>query len=339
MLGAVPRPTSHDVAQLVGVSQPTVSRALRDDTQVSEETRRRVRAAAEQLGYVPSRRGRSLSTLSTGHVALVVGAVGNPFYTEAIEHLHARLAAIGHRVVVLTDEPYPTPAHDELLDGSIDGAILATATLDSALPRDLAARGLPIVLFNRTTDDAAVDVCVSENERGAALAAGELARLGHRRVGAILGPRDTSTGRDREAGFRAALDAAGLGLPDARLRRGPFAVATGAQALAELMDGRHPPTAIFCANDVIAIGALNAAHRLGVAVPDDLTIVGFDDIGMASWDLFALTTVRQDLATMADATVRMLADRIRDPERAPRQVTVPTALVHRRTHAPPSRRA
>lgn len=335
----MPRPTSHDVARLAGVSQPTVSRALRDDTQVSAQTRGRVRAAAEQLGYVPSRRGSSLATRSTGHVALVVGALGNPFYTEAVEHLHARLSAVGRRVMVLTDEPYPVPALDALLDGSIDGAILATATLGASLPHDLAAHGLPVALFNRTTDDGGLDAVTSENERGAALAARELARLGHRRIGAALGPRDTSTGRDREAGFRAALDAARLELPDSRVRRGPFSAAHGAEALAELLSQRYPPTALFCANDVIALGALNAAHRLGVAVPRELSVIGFDDIAMASWDLFGLTTVRQDLGAMADATVRILVDRIADPSRPPQRVTVPTALVHRRTDGVPRTRA
>lgn len=334
----MPQPTSHDVARLAGVSQPTVSRALRDDTQVSAETRRRVREAAEQLGYTPSRRGRSLSTRATGQVALVVGTLGNPFYTQAIEHLHGRLSAVGRRVVVLDDEPYSPSPLEALLDGSIDGAVLTTATLDATLPGELVARGLPVVLFNRMTDRDDADACVSENERGAALAAGELARLGHRRIAAAFGPRETSTGRDREAGFRAALAEAGLDLPDARVRRGPFTVEAGAQALAELVAARHPPTALFCANDVVAFGALNAAHRLGIAVPGDLTVIGFDDIAMAAWDLFALTTVRQDLATMADTAVRLLLDRIADPERPARRVTVPTSLVHRRSHAAPPRR-
>jgi LacI family transcriptional regulator len=327
-----PKPTSHDVARVAGVSQPTVSRALRDDTQVSPETRQRVRAAAEQLGYVPSRRGRSLATQSTDHIALVVGALDNPFYTDAVNHLHTRLSAIGHRVVVVTDEPYAPPSPDALTDGSIDGVILTTATLDATLPGALAARGVPVVLFNRATDEG-IDACVSENERGAALAAGEIARLGHRRVGAIFGPEDTSTGRDRERGFRAALESARLTLPDSRVRRGSFTFHTGEQALPELLDQRHPPTAVFCANDVIAIGALNAAHRLGLSVPGDVTIIGFDDIPMAAWALFSLTTVRQDLARMADTAVRMLADRIAQPDRPAQRVTVPTTLVHRRTHA------
>ncbi len=333
----MPNPTSHDVARLAGVSQPTVSRALRADTQVSEETRRRVQEAAQRLGYIPSRRGRSLATRATGQVAVVVGALGNPFYTEAVEHLHTRLSAVGRRVVVLTDEPHTEPAWDALTDGSIDGAILATTTLGSTLPGELRERGLPVVLFNRATDGDDVDVCVSENASGAGLVGGELVRLGHRRLGAIFGPADTSTGRDREAGYRAAIQAAGLELADARVRRGPFSFETGSQRLAELMGEHHPPTAIFCANDVIALGALNAAHRLGLAIPRDVTVVGFDDIAMASWDVFGLTTVRQDLGTMADVAVRMLVDRIADPDRPPRRVLVPTQLVHRRTHAGPVR--
>jgi LacI family transcriptional regulator len=320
---------------LAGVSQPTVSRALRDDTQVAEETRRRVREAAKRLGYVPSRRGRSLATQATGHVAIVVGALGNPFYTEAVGHLHSRLSAIGRRVVVFTDEPHTEPAVEALVDGSIDGAILATPTLQSRLPRQLHERGLPVVLFNRATARHDVDVCVSENERGATLVAGELVRLGHRRVGAIFGPEETSTGRDREAGYRSGLSDAGVELRDTRVRRGAFSFDVGAQGLAELVALRHPPTAVFCANDVIALGALNAAHRLGLVLPRDLTIVGFDDIAMAEWDLFGLTTVRQDLAAMADAAVRMLVDRIAGATHPPRRVTVPTKLVHRRTHGPP----
>jgi LacI family transcriptional regulator len=114
--------------------------------------------------------------------------------------------------------------------------------------------------------------------------------------GAVLRPRDTSTGRDRERGFRAALEAAGLGLPDTRVRRGPFSFEAGTQAVVELLAQRYPPTALFCANDVIALGVLNAAHRLGLSVRRDLTVIGFDDIAMAGWELFGLTTVRQDLA-------------------------------------------
>ena len=329
--------TSHDVARLAGVSQPTVSRALRDDPRVAEATRRRVRDAAAQLAYVPSRRGRSLSTRATGQVAVVVGDLGNPFYAEAVEHLHAALDAADRRMLVLTEPPDRAPDLERLLDGSIDGAILTTTRLGSTVPAQLAERGLPCVQLNRTVDDDALDACASANADGARAAAAELAALGHDAVGAIFGPADTSTGRDREAGFRAGLAAAGVALPDPRVRRGPFAYRTGHDGLRELLAAPAPPSAVFCGNDVIAIGALNAACALGVAVPERLTVLGFDDIAMAAWDVFGLSTVRQDLPEMARAAVALLLERVADPDRPARRVTVPAVLVLRGSHAAPAR--
>src|SRR4051794_7470235 len=228
-------PTSHDVARAAGVSQPTVSRALRDDPRVTEATRQRVRAAAAELGYVPSRRGRSLSTRATGQVGIVVGDLGNPFYMEAVEHLHRHLDRSGVRAVVLTDPPDGPATADALLDGSIDGAILTTTLLGSLLPEELARRGLPVVLLNRAIDDEAVDACVSENAGGARAVAAEIAALGHQRVAAIFGPAQTSTGRDRERGFRDGLAQAGVRLTDRAVRRGAFSYETGHWGLTELL--------------------------------------------------------------------------------------------------------
>ena len=249
-------PTSHDVARLAGVSQPTVSRALRDDPLVASKTRERVKRAAAELLYVPSRRGRSLSMRATGHVAVIVSDLANPFYVEAIEHLHAALAAADLRAVVLTE---PVDAHD-LLDGAVDGAIVTTARLGAALPGRLVARGLPCVLVNRTLDDVPIDACETENAAGAAALARFLVELGHERVAAVFGPRDTSTARDRERGFRAAL-----GREPVAEHRGEFAFTTGYDGLHAVLAAR--PTALFCANDVIAVGALNAARDLRLDVP------------------------------------------------------------------------
>jgi LacI family transcriptional regulator len=336
-------PTSHDVARLAGVSQPTVSRALRDDPRVAEPTRRRVRDAAAALAYVPSRRGRSLSTRATGQVAVVVQDLGNPFYAETVEHLHAALERLDLRAVVLTDQRAVSASPDRLLDGSVDGAILASTLLGDTLPAELAARGLPVVLFNRAVDDPVVDACVSANADGARAVAAELLALGHAEIGAIFGPRETSTGRDRERALRAALADGGASLDDARVRHGEFAYRTGYDAFGELMAAREPPTAVFCANDVIAIGALNAARTLGIDVPGDVTVVGFDDIAMAAWDVFRLSTVRQDLPRMARTAAALLAERREEPALPPRRIEVPARIVLRGTHArprrPPSRRA
>jgi LacI family transcriptional regulator len=326
--------TSHDVARLAGVSQPTVSRALRDDPRVAERTRARVRDAAAALAYVPSRRGRSLSTRATGQVAVVVQELGNPFYAETIEHLHGALERIDLRALVLTDQREESA--DRMLDGSVDGAVLASTLLGDTLPGELAARGLPVVLFNRTLDEPAVDACVSANADGARAVAAELLALGHTSIGAIFGPRETSTGRDRERALRAALADRCAALT--AVRHGDFSYATGHAAFTELMAGRDRPTAVFCANDVIAIGALNAARTLGVEVPGDVTVFGFDDIAMAAWDVFRLSTVRQDLPRMAQAAAALLAERRDHPTLPPRRIEIPARLVLRGTHSRATRR-
>jgi LacI family transcriptional regulator len=319
--------TSHDVAALAGVSQPTVSRALRGDPRVAPATRARVQAAAAQLGYVPSERGRSLSTRRTSRVGVVVEDLSNPFYLELLDELHRELDARAVRMVVLTDAERAEP----LLDGSLDGAVLTTTLLDATLPFALQRRGFPFVLLNREPAGIEADACVADNEAGAHRIGAELAALGHRRIAALLGPANTSTGRAREAGFRRALAEAGVELPDARVRRGPFSFASGHRGLSELAGER--PTAVFCANDVVALGALNAARGLGLGVPEQLSVVGFDDIAMAAWELFRLTTARQDVRAMCRTAARLLLARIEEPERPPERVVLPAALVPRGTHA------
>lgn len=328
--------TSHDVARLAGVSQPTVSRALRGDPRVAEGTRQRVHDAAAALSYVPSRRGRSLSTRATGQVAVVVADLGNPFYAATVEHLHAALDPLGLRAVVLTDQRDGALTADALLDGAIDGAILTTTLLGSPLPAQLVARGLPVVLLNRTVDEPVADSCASANVDGARAVAAQMLALGHTEVGALLGPLETSTGRDRELGIRAGLADAGIEIGDERVRRGWFSYEDGHAGFRALMAVADPPTAVFCANDVLALGALNAAHSLGVAVPDDVTVFGFDDIAMAAWDGFRLSTVRQDLPAMARTAAALLTDRFGDPARPVERVELPAPLVLRGTHAAPA---
>jgi LacI family transcriptional regulator, galactose operon repressor len=321
--------TSHDVARAAGVSQPTVSRALRGDPRVAEATRRRVTRAAARLGYVPSDRGRSLSTRRSGRVAVVVDDLDNPFYLELLDALHDRLERANTRMLVLTPHRNDPLRTERLLDGSIDGVVLTTTTLDSRLPAELRARRFPFVLLNRVVDGVDADSCTVDNDAGGGEVARALLRGGHTRIGALFGPPSTSTGRDRERGFRRALADAGAALPDELVRHGPFAFDYGHRGVAELLAAS--PTAVFCANDVVALGALNAARGLGIAVPDELSIVGFDDISMAGWELIRLTTVRQDLRRMGEIAVELVLDRIADPDRAARRVVLPAELVRRAT--------
>jgi LacI family transcriptional regulator len=182
------------------------------------------------------------------------------------------------------------------------------------------------VLVNRTLDDGSIDACETDNAAAAGALARFLTELGHTRVAAVFGPSDTSSGRDRERGFRAAL-----GQQPVAEHRGPFAFATGYDGLHSVLAAR--PTALFCANDVVAIGALNAARELGLEVPGSLTVVGFDDIAMAAWPVFSLTTARQDLAKMARTATSLLVERMVAPAAPARRRVIRATLVRRSSHA------
>lgn len=293
--------------------------------------------AAEALQYVPSQRGRSLATRSSGQVAIVVSDLGNPFYLQVLDELHRALRETHLRMLVLTPDANEAVPFERLVDGSLDGAILTTTLLESELPVALSERGFPFVLLNREVDDPPCDVCVVDNHAGAELAARELAGLGHTRIAAIFGPSTTSTGRDREAGFRAGLQRAGVSLPDEHWRRVPFEFEAGRAAALELLDAR--PTALFCANDILALGAYNALHGRGVEIPEQVSLIGFDDVLLAAWDVFELTTVSQDIPGMVSAATNLLLTRMTnegDPL-PPRRVVLEPTMVHRRTHGPPSR--
>ncbi|MFJ9123711.1 LacI family DNA-binding transcriptional regulator [Streptomyces sp. NPDC102340] len=326
--------TSHDVAKLAGVSQPTVSRALRDDPRVSQATRAKIKRAAEALNYVPSEAGRTLSTRATHRVGVIVTDMTNPFYPHVVAPLHDELERLGYRMMLLTERSDEAVAEEKLLDQSLDGVVLATATTDSRLPALLERRGMPYVFLNRDTGRSGDFASVVDNEGGGRLVAQELVGLGHRRIAGIFGAANTTTGRERELGFRLALADAGIGLPDDRVVRGAFEYETGYAALPSLLKAAEPPTAVFCGNDVVAIGVLNAALAAGVKVPDDLTVIGFDDLPMAAWEVFRLTTVRHDLGELACQAARLLARRIAGEVDADgERLVLPTEFVPRATHA------
>ncbi|WP_448608659.1 LacI family DNA-binding transcriptional regulator [Geodermatophilus sp. URMC 60] len=327
--------TSFDVARLAGVSQPTVSRALRGEPSVAAETRRRVEEAAAALGYVTSHLGRGLATRRTRRIGVVAAELTNPFYPHLVGPLQQELERAGYRSVMYVDRGDDVLTVNELADGSLDGVVLTTATLESTLPQSLTDRGVPLVLLNREVDGVVADAAVVDNVRGAALMADLLVELGHERIGGLLGPPWTSTGRDRERGFRRALAAHGRELPEELTVHGPFGFEEGSDGLKELLGRGEPPTALFCANDVLALGAFDAATRSGLRIPEDLTIVGFDDITQASWAPFELTTVRCDLPGLAAVATDLLLKRINMPAEYHHRVALPVEVVLRSSHARP----
>lgn len=324
---------SFDVAEAAGVSQPTVSRALRDDPIVSAETRARVKEAARRLGYVTSERGRSLSTRSTQRVAMVVD-LDNPLWALLVRQLHDDLAAAGYRLTLAAGHGDAVALENHVLGGGVDGVVLSTLPLQSRLPEELDRRGVPVVLLNRVTEGFEPDASIADDRAGGAAAARVLLEAGHRRLGALFGPVDTSTGRERERGFRETLHQAGVELPDRWVRYGPFDFVHGRKSVPEVLEAADRPTALFCANDIIAIGAMDTAQAMGVKVPDDLALVGFDDLEMASWPTFGLTTIAIPFPAMVHSAVGLLLDRMGGHSGAARRVVHPVTPVLRRTHRP-----
>jgi LacI family transcriptional regulator len=335
------RVTSRDIAREAGVSQSTVSRALRGDPRVAESTRQHIYEVARGRHYAPNLAARSLTTKRASTIAVVVTDIRNPFYPELVDVLHDEFQLGGYRMILLDEssDPHTEAGLTPLLHGgAVDGVAFISAMVASQAPTLLTGRGLPVVLLNREVLDVEADVdrVVSDNHSGGARAAEHLYDLGHRRIGFISGPSDTSTARLRTQGFCEAL--ARLGCPlDGELRReGSYTHQGGYQWCMDLLELQRPPTAVFCGNDVIAFGALDAAKQRGVAVPDALSIVGYDDIEMSAWQTFALTTIRQPLPQMAKAAARLLVERIEAVERRPAERYVfPAGLVARATTAPP----
>lgn len=329
------RTTGHDVARLAGVSQATVSRALRNVPGTSPATRQAVIAAASQLDYFPSDQGRSLVTRTTGRIAVVVEELTNPFYPELVEPIRRALGARGLKTVLVSDRrgrDDPADLLRQLGDGTYDGVVLTTTRRRDRLPWELRRRGIPHVLVNRVTDQLTSPSCSVDNAAAAQTAADFVLGLGHTTIAAIHGPVDTSTGHERATALEARLAEHGRPLSPAATRRAhDYSHDSGLRLARELLAARDRPSAIVCANDVLAFGALSAAAELGVVVPDDLTVVGCDDIAMSAWPALALTTVRCELSTLAETGVRMLLDAIAgDP--GVRLERLPVTLVTRSTH-------
>ncbi len=327
--------TSRDVARLAGVSQPTVSRALRDDPKVSEATKQRVREAALALGYAPNAIGRALSVGRSTRVGLVVTDLENQFYAHVIAPMHHELERLGYELVLITESSESAPVAEHVTAHGLCGVVLATTTVESLVPVRLRDRGVPFVYFNRTSQSVQADSVTVDPENGVRELLRDAIGMGHRRIGAIFGPRNTSTGEQRENAVRAVLDEHGLALAHRDVRHGPFDFRTGHEGLRALLDRSDPPTLVLCGNDVVALGALNAAAELGVAVPADVSIAGFDDLPTSNWALIRLSTVAYDLDEMSRDAARLIVARVEHPDAAPANPVYPTQYVARATIAAP----
>jgi len=329
-------PRAQDVADLAQVSQSAVSRTFTPGASVSEATRRKVLAAAQRLGYRPNALARSLITRQSRIVALVMSYLENQFYPLVIERLSQRLQKENYHVLMFIadmDEG-ADGVLAEILQYQVDGIVLASALLSPTLARSCAEIGVPVVQFNRVSEVGglarhASSSVTSDNRAGGRLVAELLVARGYRRIAFLAGLEDSSTSRERERGFNEAL--AERGVRAMRRETGHYSF-EGAQAAARrLFQGGERPDALFAANDHMAIACLDVLRQeLGLRVPQDVGVVGFDDVPQAAWGAYRLTTVRQGVDPMVDATVALLREQMRGELRA-RDVVVPCVLVERGT--------
>ena len=323
--------TSAEVARLAGVSQSAVSRVFTPGASVSAKTMEKVRAAAEELGYRPNVLARSLITGRTRIIGLVVAYLENQFYPMALELLSRALQARGYHILVFMAENSTervAQVMSELLDYQVDGIITASVAMSNDLTTRCDGAGIPVVMFNRGQDDARLSEVTSDNVNGAGRAAEFLIRGGHTRIAHVMGWQGSSTGRDRAEGFTQAMQAAGLQ---------PFAMVDGAYArekaaavTRELCQGPKRPDAIFVGNDHMAFAVLDTLrHELGLRVPQDVSVVGYDDVPMAAWPAYGLTTLRQPVNRMVEATVAALLNQIEGGSSAPTKVKINGPLMVR----------
>jgi len=304
--------TSHDIARLARVSQATVSRVLRDDPKVRPETRERVLKVLAETRYEPNAAARAFRAGRADSIGVVVARLSYQLYPAMLEAIGAQLARLGRRMIVWdSDHGGDAPAIRALRQGVVDGVILTAATKESEFLREVPAEGSAVVLLNRIVEEYASDQVSSDNLDGGRRVAEYLVACGRRRIALIGGIPRASTIRDRERGFREALDRRGPGLPSHYYFRSEnFTHANGVQAVTRLLELASPPDAVFCVNDVLAMGAMDGARARGARVPDDLWIVGYDDIEIASWGAYDLTTVRQPMEQMVGEAIDLLLARI-----------------------------
>jgi DNA-binding LacI/PurR family transcriptional regulator len=329
-------PTLEQVAALAGVGRGTASRAINGDDHVSERSRTAVLAAVAELGYVPNQAARSLVTKRTDAVALVIAEseeriFGEPFFAGVVRGISAALTDARRQLVLVMAQAGRRTEH---LDGyltrqHVDGVLLISLHDDDTLPQQIRERGVPVVLGGRPVSAEGGGFVDVDNENGARLAVEHLALRGRRLVATIAGPPDMTAGRDRYAGFLAGLAAAGRQPDPALTAHGDFSQASGEQAMRELLERCPAVDGVFCANDLMAAGALRVLHEAGRRVPADVSVVGFEDSAMAQSTHPPLTSVHQSAEGMGKVMVELLLEQLAEPVEPPPSRVLPTHLVVR----------
>lgn len=321
--------TAREVARELGLSQSTVSRALSSSPNVSPVTRLRVVEAAAKFGYQPNAIARGLITGRSNIVGIVIANLTNPFYPEMLEQFSLRLQEVGMQSLLFNIPPSKR-VDDELprlLQYQVDALVIISSVVSPSTAALCAAHRRPVVLFNLYVAGSDIPAICCDNVTGGRMVADYLVARGHRRMAFAAGRTGSPTNDDRERGFIARLREHGLSL-HARVGGDSYTYEAGRAAAKALVPDK--PDAIFFANDLMAMGGIDALrHEERLRVPDDISVVGFDDVPMASWLAYGLTTVHRPIALMVDQTVAMLARSAKGEHLPVTPQLVPVSLVER----------
>ncbi|GMA64579.1 LacI family transcriptional regulator [Alicyclobacillus fastidiosus] len=326
-----------DVAKLANVSTATVSRVLSKNPNVSLKTQRRVLEAVDILGYKPNRLASNFRKRSSKTVVVVLPDITNSFFSKIVQGLEEVAQSRGYHVL-LGDTRNNVESERNFIDlvnqKFVDGMILATARL----PKEeilAVSQEIPIVLACEYFDGFDIPTVTIDNVSAAREATQHLVNLGHRRIGFISGPLSIVLGRDRLKGYRQAMLINELPVEESLIQEGDFTVQAGYNAMMKLMASNHPPSAIFAASDEMAIGAMKAARNKGLNVPEDVSIIGFDDIPAGTYVHPELTTIRQPAFEIGTQAMNLLLDMIKGCAKERKQLVLPHQVVLRETTTSP----
>ncbi|NMB53064.1 MAG: LacI family transcriptional regulator [Leptolinea sp.] len=330
--------TIFEVASQAGVSYGTVSRVLNNDPHVRVETREKVNRVIQDLGYVVNRQARSLAGGKTHVVGILVPDLGTGYIGEIIQGIDTELQLAGYDLMLYTTHRTPVLEADyvgSLAQGVADGLILVLPRHPEDYIGTLRARHFPFVLVDHQGSGRDCPAVGAANWQGAYNATEYLVNLGHTRIGFITGWMDLGAAVDRLEGYKAALWAYHIPFLEELVRESTFHQLDGYNSAMDLLNLPNPPTAIFASNDVMALGVMDAVREKGLKIPEDISIVGFDDIPQASIIHPALTTVRQPLRNMGSVATQMLLELLGNPATPTKRIELPTGLVVRDSCRPP----
>ncbi len=331
-------PTIRDVAREAGVAPITVSRVINGSGYVSQDKRERVEAAVAALGYVPNALARSLRSRRTDTLALILTDITNPFWTTVARGVEDAASAAGLNVIFCnTDETEEEQNRylEVLLQKQVDGILLAPVQSSPEHIESIQNRDVSIVILDRRIHGADVDTVICDSVGGAFALVSLLISLGHKRIAILNGPRDVSTAEDRLAGYLQALQDAAIEPDETMIFFGKFELACGYDMARQALSVTPAPTALFAANNFIAIGAMRAIRDAGLAIPDDVALVGFDDLPEALVIDPILTAAAQPAYNMGCQATELLLSRLSgDAPQAMQEIILPVEIIVRRSSGP-----